>query len=119
MRISDWSSDVCSSDLMKVAIYARHSTDKQEHSTRDQLARCHAHCQRFGYKVTATFCDEGISGAAMQNRPGIRGLIEAALDGVFTRIITEALSSLRPEERRVGKECVRTCRHGGSPDTKK
>lgn len=83
---------------MKVAIYARHSTDKQEHSTRDQLARCHAHCQRFGYKVTATFCDEGISGAAMQNRPGIRGLIEAALDGVFTRIITEDLSRLSRDQ---------------------
>src|SRR3546814_1693617 len=50
VRISDWSSDVCSSDL------------------------------------------------AMQNRPGIRGLIEAALDGVFTRIITEDLSRLSRDQ---------------------
>src|SRR3546814_15388469 len=55
-----------------------------------------SHCSRLGYTVTAAFCDEGISGASMQNRPGIRGLIETALDGGFVRIITEDLS--RSEE---------------------
>jgi site-specific DNA recombinase len=83
---------------MRVAIYARHSTDKQEHSTRDQIARCEAFCRRVGYEVAATFCDEGISGAAMQNRPGIRRLIEAALDGGFNRIISEDLSRISRDQ---------------------
>lgn len=83
---------------MRVAIYARHSTDKQEHSTRDQIARCEAFCRRVGYEIAATFCDEGISGAAMQNRPGIRELIEAALDGEFNRIISEDLSRISRDQ---------------------
>jgi Site-specific recombinases, DNA invertase Pin homologs len=83
---------------MKVAIYARHSTDKQENSTRDQVARCEAFCRRLGYTVTGVFCDEGISGASMQNRPGIRSLIEAALDGGFARIVTEDLSRLSRDQ---------------------
>src|SRR3546814_14396923 len=57
-----------------------------------------SHCSRLGYTVTAAFCDEGISGASMQNRPGIRGLIETALDGGFVRIITEDLSRLSRDQ---------------------
>src|SRR3546814_4703193 len=34
----------------------------------------------------------------MQNRPGIRGLIETALDGGFVRIITEDLSRLSRDQ---------------------
>lgn len=83
---------------MKVAIYARHSSDKQENSTRDQIARCEAFCQVKGYSVAETFCDEALSGSTMRNRTGLRKLLEAALDGGFTRILTEDLSRLSRDQ---------------------
>src|SRR3546814_4629356 len=69
MRISDWSSDVCSSDLR---------------------GRSH------GHRVGA---DPGIGARALG---GGEGLLEQAIE-------------LRSEERRVGKECVSTCRSRWSP----
>lgn len=77
---------------MQVAIYARHSTDRQEHSTRDQIARCRVYCQAKGYTVAATFSDEGLSGSNTQNRAGLRELVEASLGGGFSRVIAEDLS---------------------------
>lgn len=83
---------------MQVAIYARHSSDKQENSTRDQLARCQAFCLARGYEVVATYSDEALSGASMANRPGLRRLVEAALDGEFSRIVTEDLSRISRDQ---------------------
>src|SRR3546814_18505635 len=66
MRISDWSSDVCSSDLVR----AEHLLDLRRHDDAANLAR-----------------------QALAQDPG----------------------SGRSEERRVGKECVSTCRSRWSP----
>src|SRR3546814_17857790 len=44
---------------------------------------------------------------------GARHLRSADQSAVLLRIID---TRVRPEERRVGKECVRTCRSRGSPD---
>src|SRR3546814_9144512 len=74
MRISDWSSDVCSSDLAPVVIYRR--------------AR----------PATAT----------------IRGRFRLFLLGWLDKMIG-AVRMGRSEERRVGKECVSTCRSRWSP----
>jgi len=76
----------------RVAIYARHSTDKQTHSTRDQIARCRKFCEQNNYEITQEFFDEGISGSAIINRPGIHELIESSLCGYFERVIAEDLS---------------------------
>src|SRR3546814_2972089 len=70
MRISDWSSDVCSSDLAEGALLAPH-----------------VH-------------------AMMDVSDGL--LIDAAR-------MAEASGLARSEERRVGKECVSTCRSRWSP----
>src|SRR3546814_1016196 len=85
MRISDWSSDVCSSDLA-----ARHVRCVGERgkcgSMRQERAR------RFG-------------------EPWNRVLITS--NGYVASVLTELARSaarLRSEERRVGKECVSTCR---------
>src|SRR3546814_7555558 len=64
MRISDWSSDVCSSDLL-----THRSTD----------------------------------------------VFYLAFKGIITRALCFKGSSKRSEERRVGKECVSTCRSRWSP----
>lgn len=77
---------------MLAAIYARHSTDKQQGSTEDQIARCVQHCQRLGYTVVEICCDKGTSGASMLNRPGIKRLIKETLAGRFERIVAEDLS---------------------------
>lgn len=69
-----------------------HSTDKQTHSTRDQIASCEDYCRKAGYKVVQVFQDEAISGASVINRPGISDLIDAALAGYFDRVIAEDLS---------------------------
>src|SRR3546814_2845148 len=79
MRISDWSSDVCSSDLLSVVEY---------------------------------LCDEVIVmylGRVMERGPS-RSVYAAP-----RHPYTKALLSARSEERRVGKECVSTCRSRWSP----
>src|SRR3546814_10017150 len=78
MRISDWSSDVCSSDLFGDA--------------RVQAG--------VGARVglVDAGAEHGHGGAAR----GQRGLVRGGVDA-------------RSEERRVGKECVSTCRSRWSP----
>src|SRR3546814_14733331 len=80
MRISDWSSDVCSSDLAKGDVVELHpAADRRQ---------CHA--------------------AAGQLGAGVEDVAEA-LDR------DAHLLEIRSEERRVGKECVSTCRSRWSP----
>src|SRR3546814_11095835 len=102
MRISDWSSDVCSSDL------ARRGNDDPR-----PAAGCHA---KFGLD----FCQR----EAQAVRDGDLRILLPTL-GIAVRILqrvalavvpTEGLRStpadeqFRSEERRVGKACVSTCR---------
>ena len=64
---------------MRVAIYARMSTDKQsDASTEDQIARCLEYAARQGWQVFESLIatEEGISGASRHNRPGLLGLME-------------------------------------------
>src|SRR3546814_8030636 len=73
MRISDWSSDVCSSDLM-----------------------------------AGTYLQRGVS---------TKYNIQAVTFKLVGRITLNLLTiTCRSEERRVGKECVSTCRSRWSPD---
>jgi site-specific DNA recombinase len=56
---------------MRVYTYARYSTDRQtEASIVDQQRRCHEYATARDWPVAANFTDEGISGAALGNRPG-------------------------------------------------
>src|SRR3546814_1587096 len=75
MRISDWSSDVCSSDL-----YSRFNHPNSE-IVEDRLA-----------------IYEGAEAGA-----------------IFSSGMSAIATTLRSEERRVGKECVSTCRSRWSP----
>src|SRR3546814_5168314 len=78
MRISDWSSDVCSSDLQVVFARELRGQDPDDYFT-----------QRIQFRST--------------DRAAIRHAATLfALD-------------LRSEERRVGQECVSTCRYRWSP----
>src|SRR3546814_16601997 len=98
MRISDWSSDVCSSDLLQVIA---DSLDQHHGSLIAQLR---------------------LSG--LLQAVSIFGFHLASVDlrqssDVHERVLTELFKAagvrlnnkpVRSEERRVGKECVSTCR---------
>src|SRR3546814_19885940 len=84
MRISDWSSDVCSSDLHRAP---PPTPDRRSRGGTRRSARAHR-CRRPSAGRTDTPC---------------RNLLEPG-------------RSIRSEERRVGKECVSTCRSRWSPD---
>src|SRR3546814_15313582 len=105
MRISDWSSDVCSSDLFGPVI-------------------------QFGAggpdAVLASGTDRGmdlpplngfLASQLIERSRAWRRVLAPQISGAATEAVQQALvqvseliSELRSEERRVGKECVSTCR---------
>src|SRR3546814_10940950 len=95
-RISDWSSDVCSSDL----IGRRHMKEKLRQAIAEKI--------RLGIE------------SALFRRPWAGNDLAAFLTVYARRIdsIDEGhglADEIRSEERRVGKECVSTCRSRWSP----
>src|SRR3546814_10134403 len=81
MRISDWSSDVCSSDLRVERLFRR----KGERQIKRNVI--------------------------LHDRYGNVSEIDLVVGGRFGRTYVECKNySGRSEERRVGKECVSTCR---------
>src|SRR3546814_12537567 len=92
MRISDWSSDVCSSDLRRII---------------ESMA------QRLGLPMSKVVCSiERHANTSAASVP--LAFDEAVRDGRIKPghlVLMEAIGGgLRSEERRVGKECVSTCR---------
>src|SRR3546814_11797078 len=102
MRISDWSSDVCSSDLRQI----------EEQLAKLGIRRVEPHEMISFYRriFNGVFEDApGVfaSGAAGHPAPPIRKqIVDAGPDLAFDG---------RSEERRVGKEGVSTCRSRWSP----
>src|SRR3546814_3364062 len=95
MRISDWSSDVCSSDLARLAAHAACRTQGgrlfyRHHPAQDADVRSRREC-RCRHRAHRRLTIEVLSPRPAQERGG------------------------RSEERRVGKECVSTCRSRWSP----
>src|SRR3546814_15259498 len=101
MRISDWSSDVCSSDLSQapVAQLDRASDYESEGRTFESFRARH-----FGSKARTPSTAASTPEAAVSVRSNSLRR---------PRIRTSVL--LRSEERRVGKECCSTCRSRWSP----
>src|SRR3546814_17334954 len=91
MRISDWSSDVCSSDLLVVLFRA---AGQQLHLGADDVGNV------------------DIAGPVR----GRKGDGVAFVEQCFVQVVQHVL---RSEERRVGKECVSTCRSRWSPHHQK
>src|SRR3546814_11323448 len=107
MRISDWSSDVCSSDLIIVRSLVAKTTRHAATARFDQ-----AHIQfrnQSQYRLHRLDCVEGLLMAvAVQQRLFLGQRFQYQVQGaggVFAR----------SEERRVGKECVSTCSSRWSP----
>lgn len=79
---------------MKAILYARYSTEHQTESTiADQLRRCREYAKTRGWKIGAEYTDEGISGAAIGNRPGVqKALAELEAGDVLLVVDTTRLS---------------------------
>src|SRR3546814_19920461 len=112
MRISDWSSDVCSSDLK--------ATGTELYSYHASYIAAPIHPITVGIREERSMIT-GLSRPAPGNgaeliqtrqiRPPNRSDCPVACSGKTGN----QPSNLRSEERRVGKECVSTCRSRGSP----
>src|SRR3546814_12794822 len=106
MRISDWSSDVCSSDLTRRTVVAHGllpESDPGEHALHEAVALREAvkHVHHFA-----------VEQAEVADIAGDRLGGDAVVDAVEG---SGAPALKRSEERRVGKEGVRTCRSRGAP----
>src|SRR3546814_12222130 len=98
MRISDWSSDVCSSDLLDLGHYERFTgvaARRSDNVTTGQIYMNVITRERRGDYL----------GATIQVIPHVTDAIKEFARGDLER----------SEESRVGKECVSTCRSRWSP----
>src|SRR3546814_18246095 len=112
MRISDWSSDVCSSDLNK-ARYAQ-ETDARTLADVCKDADVFLGCSAPGVltaDMVKTMGPSPLILALANPEPEIRPEIAKA-----ARPDCIIATGRRSEERRVGKECDSTCRSRWSPD---
>src|SRR3546814_15214551 len=96
MRISDWSSDVCSSDLLWQVL----------HKPQDIVQFYQLRCAR-----NAHYPHIMKASAETPLRPRLGGHI------LVDQLLAQGTEHVfcRSEERRVGKECVSTCRSRWSP----
>src|SRR3546814_14196387 len=109
MRISDWSSDVCSSDLLKLRSGAEALRQEYEHLPSPRVAVLVGGNNRY-----YTLDDEWMRGFVAQ----LRQMVDRSGCGILATISRrtgEAETSIRSEERRVGKEWVSTCRSRWAP----
>src|SRR3546814_14455800 len=117
MRISDWSSDVCSSDLGNKLLWR--DDPFEEIQGQAPLLYCRFHGWRYeldGKLMAPTRKDLLLDFDAGNCRvPAIqcevwKGFIFINLDTGNTQPLRTFLGELRPEEHRVGKACGSTCR---------
>ena len=69
---------------MRVALYARYSSDSQrDASIADQLRLCRLRAEKEGWTVVEEYTDHAISGSSMILRSGIQALIMDSSRGRF------------------------------------
>src|SRR3546814_11669700 len=101
MRISDWSSDVCSSDLQPLGEFQR-GLEAVGEPRLDAFAH-----------DDAVDDDLDVMFILLVEGRRVLDLVEFSVDADAGEAFLLPLR--RSEERRVGKECVSTCRSGWSP----
>src|SRR3546814_13203608 len=104
MRISDWSSDVCSSDLII------HIVEHPEKIPCPPGIAAH-HKEARGIERDIGAAVLGVGKVDAPHRPVMIARFEVRL-GQYAALLDRRL---RSEERRVGKECVSPCRYRWSP----
>src|SRR3546814_9487588 len=122
MRISYWSSDVCSSDLAAHQVLVIGQIMRRHQHGAENLVGAHEEMQ-----VGAAVVAAGRAAAMLVDGPRVLGMtgiadVDAAaprkgLTGAARTGRQPAVEHVdRSEERRGGKECVSTCRSRWSPD---
>ena len=90
--------DVSGDRIVKVALYARYSSDNQrDASIADQFRVCRLHAEKQGWTIVEEYSDHAVSGASLL-RPGIQALIEDALRGRFSLVLSEAMDRLSRDQ---------------------
>src|SRR3546814_14464106 len=108
MRISDWSSDVCSSDLT-------HDAAQRARTTQSRISCGHYHdrwqpSRKIEHPAGQQKDPDGDEGREdLQRFEEVRRIETIAVMHLISGICS-CLCSWRSEERRVGNECVSTCR---------
>src|SRR3546814_14538642 len=111
MRISDWSSDVCSSDLLEMLTKIRDGGDDVETFVKKVKNREDGvKLMGFGHRVYKNYDPR----ARIVKEQADKILAKLGVDDPLLDIAKQ-----RSEERRVGKACVSTCRSRRSPYHKK
>src|SRR3546814_18419774 len=103
MRISDWSSDVCSSDLGVFPVRAQQAPNGRTFVFPLDPSSCLLVEQVYGSRIKPE-----------RHKIAAGYLLASVEREAYLRALR-----FRSEERRVGKECVSTGRSRGSPDHKK
>src|SRR3546814_12090519 len=116
MRISDWSSDVCSSDLARIIVLAPHEREPC------LIGYDQAYSARLYEKLDRRFGDDFGPERDDAARRQFGATEQLGYDDNGRIVLSPMIKELgeldrlaRSEERRVGKECVSTCRSRGSP----
>src|SRR3546814_15919057 len=113
MRISDWSSDVCSSDL----ISGEDANDDATQASAGHVVGDYApHLKADGLAGARI----GVVRDLMGYQPDVDAAMEkaiATMQAAGATVVDADITTLndKSEERRVGKECVMTCRFRWSP----
>src|SRR3546814_19802476 len=106
MRISDWSSDVCSSDL-----------DPAQHLEAGQHVEAAVEPTPVRNGVDVAADQDGALRLPGQRRPLVSRLVDLDLDRESGQLV--AHPSTKSDARSVGNEGVSSCRYRGSPQHKK
>src|SRR3546814_12835722 len=109
MRISDWSSDVCSSDLVATKGADTSNVSDYEFFDYDDTGRLIGRRLRDGTIIGYGY--DNLNRLISKNLPGSEPDATYSYD-----LAGRPLSATRSEERRAGKECVSTCRSRWSPN---
>src|SRR3546814_15298578 len=117
MRISDWSSDVCSSDLYSHEV-VEDDNDLRRAWSAIFNAFLHPAMERFLYSAEHKLRQNKAQNPLLIFRNDGHSARVAKTTAVKTYSSGPrgGLESSKTDERRVGKECVSTCRSRGSPE---
>jgi site-specific DNA recombinase len=87
---------------MRIAIYARYSSEHQhEHSIDDQVRLCRERGSAMGGNVVGVYADYAVSGAHLKSRPEACRLLKESQENRFDMVIAEALDRLSRDQEDV------------------
>src|SRR3546814_13251101 len=107
MRISDWSSDVCSSDLNGFNEISSNADPALNFAATYNGRQQSNPAAQFGFRISAKLAVAGAINSSIDS--------SELMTGSMLRSSGLATFGSRSEERRVGKECVSTCSSRWSP----